>query len=46
MPIMDGNEAISAILAYEQENDLRHTPISALTANVIKGAKERIDERI
>ncbi len=41
MPIMDGNEAISSILAYEQENDLRHTPISALTANVIKGAKER-----
>lgn len=41
MPIMDGNEAIKAILAYEKENNLRHTPVSALTANVIKGAKER-----
>lgn len=41
MPIMDGNEAVRVILAYEKENNLRHTPISALTANVIKGAKER-----
>ena len=41
MPIMDGNEAVKNILQYELENELRHTPISALTANVIKGAKER-----
>jgi len=41
MPIMDGNEAVSKIIEYENENGLRHTPISALTANVIKGAKER-----
>jgi PAS domain S-box-containing protein len=41
MPIMDGNEAVLNILKYERENELRHTPISALTANVIKGAKER-----
>ncbi|MDD3475839.1 MAG: ATP-binding protein [Sulfurimonas sp.] len=41
MPTMDGNEAVRIILDYEQENNLRHTPISALTANVIKGAKER-----
>lgn len=41
MPIMDGNEAIKHILKYEREKGLRHTPISALTANVIKGAKER-----
>ncbi len=41
MPIMDGNESVSLIIAYENENKLRHIPISALTANVIKGAKER-----
>ncbi|QOY51337.1 hybrid sensor histidine kinase/response regulator [Candidatus Sulfurimonas baltica] len=41
MPIMDGNEAVKNILKYEIEKGLRHTPISALTANVIKGAKER-----
>ena len=41
MPIMDGNEAVQNILKYELENKLRHTPVSALTANVIKGAKER-----
>jgi len=41
MPIMDGNEAIRKILEYERDNSLRHTPVSALTANVIKGARER-----
>ncbi|MDQ1338848.1 MAG: two-component system, sensor histidine kinase and response regulator [Campylobacterota bacterium] len=41
MPVMDGNEAVAAIIKYEKEKELRHTPISALTANVIKGAKER-----
>ncbi|MFA5234574.1 MAG: ATP-binding protein [Sulfurimonas sp.] len=41
MPVMDGNEAVAAIIKYEKEKELRHTPISALTANVIKGVKER-----
>ena len=41
MPIMNGNEAVAKIIEYEMHNALRHTPISALTANVIKGAKER-----
>jgi signal transduction histidine kinase/CheY-like chemotaxis protein/HPt (histidine-containing phosphotransfer) domain-containing protein len=41
MPEMDGNEAVAKILEYEKMNNLSHTPISALTANVIKGAKER-----
>ena len=41
MPIMDGNEAVQEILKYEKRKGLRHTPVSALTANVIKGAKER-----
>lgn len=41
MPVMDGNEAVANIIKYERENGLKHTPISALTANVIKGVKER-----
>lgn len=41
MPIMGGNEAVSKIIEFENKHGLRHTPISALTANVIKGAKER-----
>jgi CheY-like chemotaxis protein len=41
MPVMDGNIAVQAIIKYEKEKGLRHTPVSALTANVIKGAKER-----
>ena len=41
MPIMDGNEAVLKILKYEKSMGLKHTPVSALTANVIKGAKER-----
>ena len=41
MPVMDGNEAVKRILEYEKEEGLQHTPVSALTANVIKGARER-----
>jgi signal transduction histidine kinase/CheY-like chemotaxis protein len=41
MPVMDGNEAVKKILKYENDNGLGHTPVSALTANVIKGARER-----
>jgi len=41
MPLMDGNEAIKEILTYETLHSLKHTPTSALTANVIKGARER-----
>jgi len=41
MPVMDGNEAVKKIAEYEHSRGLRHTPVSALTANVIKGAKER-----
>ncbi len=41
MPVMDGNEAVKKILEYENVNGLSHTPVSALTANVIKGARER-----
>ena len=41
MRVMDGNEATAAMLAYEAGSKRRHTPIVALTANVIKGARER-----
>jgi len=41
MPIMDGNRSVAKILNYEKSMGLKHTPVSALTANVIKGAKER-----
>ena len=41
MPVMDGNESVKKISDYEIKKGLRHTPVSALTANVIKGAKER-----
>ena len=41
MPVMDGNIAVKKILEFESKNGLSHTPVSALTANVIKGARER-----
>jgi len=41
MPIMDGNESVKLICEYEKDTSLKHTPVSALTANVIKGARER-----
>ena len=41
MPIMDGTQAVKEILEYEISKGLGHTPVSALTANVIKGAKEK-----
>ena len=40
MPVMDGIEATQAILGYEKEHGLEHTPIIALTANALKGDKE------
>ena len=41
MPVMDGVEATHAILDYERENDQTHVPIVALTANALKGDRER-----
>jgi len=41
MPVMDGVEATHAILKYEKENDLTHVPVVALTANALKGDRER-----
>ncbi len=41
MPVMDGVEATHAILKYEKENELDHVPVVALTANALKGDRER-----
>ncbi len=41
MPVMDGVSATKAILEYEEENDLPHIPIVALTANALKGDREK-----
>ncbi len=41
MPIMDGVEATHEILAYEQEEDMEHIPIVALTANALQGDRDR-----
>ena len=41
MPIMDGIDATHAIIAHEKENTIPHIPIIALTANALKGDKER-----
>jgi len=44
MPIMNGIEATKEILGIEKKNSLEHTPIIALTANALKGAREKFLE--
>ncbi len=41
MPVMDGLEATAEILDYEQDEEVPHVPIVALTANALKGDRER-----
>ena len=41
MPNMNGMEATKEILEYENKNDLVHTPVIALTANALKGDREK-----
>ena len=41
MPVMDGVEATHEILDYEEDEGLDHVPIVALTANALKGDRER-----
>jgi len=41
MPVMSGMEATKAILEYEKEENLEHIPIIALTANALKGDREK-----
>ncbi len=40
MPVMDGVAATKAILSYEKDHHLTHTPIIALTANIATGNRE------
>ena len=44
MPILDGVEATAEILEWEKRNNKVHVPIIALTANALKGDKERFLE--
>ena len=41
MPVMDGIEATHEILDYEEDELVPHIPIVALTANALKGDRER-----
>ncbi|OIP58303.1 MAG: histidine kinase [Helicobacteraceae bacterium CG2_30_36_10] len=41
MPILDGVEATREILDYEKDYNQPHVPILALTANALKGDRER-----
>jgi len=41
MPVLDGMNATKKIIEYEEINSLTHTPIIALTANALKGDKEK-----
>ena len=44
MPNMNGIEATKHILRYEKQNNLQHTPIIAVTANALKGDREKFLE--
>ena len=41
MPVLDGVETFKQIREYEKQNNLNKIPIVALTANAIKGDKEK-----
>ncbi len=41
MPVMDGIEATHEILNFEEDEGVPHIPIVALTANALKGDRER-----
>lgn len=41
MPFLDGTEATAEILEYEKATNSKHVPIVALTANALKGDRER-----
>ncbi len=41
MPVMNGVDATKAILKYEKQKRLTHTPIVAVTTNALKGDRER-----
>ncbi len=41
MPVMDGVTATKKILEYEEQYNLQHIPVVALTANALKGDREK-----
>jgi len=41
MPVLNGVDATKAILKYESSHNIKHTPIIAVTANALKGDRER-----
>lgn len=41
MPIMNGHEAVEKIRSFERSHDQTPVPIVALSANVLKGSRER-----
>lgn len=41
MPVLDGMEATQEILEFEEDYSQQHVPIIALTANALKGDRER-----
>ena len=41
MPVLNGVDATKAILKYETSSNVTHTPIIAVTANALKGDRER-----
>jgi len=41
MPVVDGLEALKMIREHEDKNNMQKTPVIALTANAIKGDKEK-----
>lgn len=41
MPIMNGDVATNKIRAFQKEHNIPSTPIVALTANVLKGSRQR-----
>ncbi|MEA3353930.1 MAG: ATP-binding protein [Campylobacterota bacterium] len=44
MPKMSGMEASKKIIEFEKQNNISHTPIVALTANALKGDREKFLE--
>ncbi len=41
MPVMNGIEAAQEIIKYEKSKNITHTPIIAVTANALKGDREK-----